>query len=114
MKAMMKTDPDKKPKMGQQTVHARVIKRNKKGELSEGGSETTSTEIYADDRKRKAGTGSGTFDGSVAPSMKGGVPIAKTNPLKGGTKKQVRFAKANVRRNSASKGAKASARKLYK
>jgi hypothetical protein len=114
MKAMMKVGPgEKKPTYGQQKVTSRVIKRNKKGGLTEEGSETTSTEMYADDRKRKAGTGSGTFDGSAAPRT-GGVAIAKTTPVVGGTKKQVRFAKTNVRRNSASPQAKRSAMKLYK
>lgn len=119
MKAMMISksggnDPGgKKPEV---KVYSRTIKRNKQGKLDESGSEISSTEMYADDRRRAqaAKGGSGSFDGTVAPRVGGGTPIKKDGPVQGGSKKQIRFSKAKIRRNDASPQAKKAALRALK
>jgi hypothetical protein len=117
MKAMIKTggeDPNKKSTGG---FHTRIIKRVK-GKLEESPeSSVSSTEIYASDneRGRKAKQGDGTYSGTAAPRVGGGVPIQKSGVPSGGTKKQIKSAKIRVKRNSAlSPQAKRSALKLYR
>lgn len=117
MKAMMiSAEGPKKPKMGQQTVTSRVIKRNVKGQLDESGSDTSSTAMYADDNARKAAAqeGDSSFDGSAAPRVGGGAPMQKDGPVAGGSRKQMKAAKMRVNKSAASPAAKAAARRLYR
>lgn len=95
--------------------HTRKIRRVK-GKLEESPeSSISSTEIYADDNKRKraAKLGDGSFSGTAAPRTGGDSPfiIKSDKQLTGGSKKLIRKSKVQIRKNSASPQAKKSAKR---
>ena len=99
------------------TGSAAKLSRDKKGTLkatyaSDFGGITQKT--MAQDRKTKAGTGNGQYNGVPAPRVGGKQKmIAQSGSVVGGTKKMMKQSKRRVNKSSASKAAKQSARKLY-
>lgn len=116
MKAMMIKNGDPKKISGKQGAGAMLI-RNKKGEVigrheSENYAGVNDKSLAAD-RKVMAGTGSGHYTGSAAPRT-GGTSTPSSGVPIGGTKKQIKFSKARVKKSAASPAAKKSAMMLYR
>lgn len=94
---------------------AKVV-RNKKGDLEaiKGKDFYNTPENQAIVRKNKLKKGDSTFSGAPAPRVGGKQKmIAKSGPVKGGTKKMLSASKKRVNKSAASPQAKRSAKRLY-
>lgn len=116
------TDPKKKKKSSNSKTEPEsetgaIMQRDKKGTLTrvEGKNYQGQTnEKIRESRDIAAGTGSGSYGGGVAPKVGSDEKYKSIAAnLTGGTKKQMRQSKKNVKNNSASPQAKKSAKKLY-
>lgn len=109
------TDPtERKVRTGSKSV----VKRNKKGETEVERKKTDSyvgEETLAEDRKYMAGKGSGQYaGGGAAPRTGGAVKATQGGVPKGGTKKQVKAGKKQIKRSAASPQAKKAALMVYR
>ena len=108
-------NPDKKKAKGTSGSTAKMS-RDSKGNIKadrSGNYGGLSNETLKQDRAVRAGTGDGTYSGAPAPRV-GGKASGKRLNVVGGTKKQIKAARRNVKKSAASPQAKRAARRLYK
>ena len=108
-------NPDKKKAKGTSGSTAKMS-RDSKGNIKadrSGNYGGVSKETLKQDRAVRAGTGDGTYSGTPAPRV-GGKASGKRLNVVGGTKKQIKAARRNVKKSAASPQAKRAARRLYK
>ncbi|HEY0749812.1 MAG TPA: hypothetical protein VGD26_01575 [Chitinophagaceae bacterium] len=110
------TTPKTNPAKGKSGSAAK-LSRDSKGNLKatlKSDFAGVSQETMRQDRRAKAGTGDGTYNGAPAPRVGGKQkPIAPSGNVRGGTKSMLKASKKRVNKSAASASAKKAAKKLY-
>jgi len=108
-------NPDKKKAKGTSGRGAKISRDNKGNIVADrsGNYGGVSNETLRQDRAVRARTGDGTYSGTPAPRV-GGKATGKRLNVVGGTKKQIKASRRNVKKSAASPQAKLAAKRLYK